>query len=172
MIIAYGMKPSGRAGRRFARMMETWDPLWGYCEARYGDITDDLEVDVEDGGTLVLEQDDAVTLATWLQADIEDGIAAEYVESRKILLSAVPSRRCPSCEGTGVRTDEVGQDLGMETIELGLQAVLRLGRTHGWCNTCYGEGVTQKWERDCRLEVKDLDRFASFLRSSGGCRIY
>lgn len=172
MIIAYGTRPTKSVGRRFARMMETWDPLWEYCETRYGDITDEIEVDVEDGGTLVLEKENAVILAAWLRADIEDGIVAEYVEARKLVLSAVPSRRCPSCDGTGIRTDEVGQDLGMETIELGLQAVLRLGRTHGWCDTCYGEGATQKWERDCRLEVKDVDRFADFLISSGGCRIY
>lgn len=172
MIVAYGDRPRKCVGKSFTRSIEPWSALWRYCEARHLDIVERVEVDEDDGGTLVLEFRDARALAARLAADIKEGIARDYVVSRDLIVRSLPRTACISCEGTGIRTDDVGTDLLMQTIELPLEQSLRLGRTRGWCNECSGEGIANAWEKRCELKVKDIAEFAKFLSASGGCRIY
>jgi hypothetical protein len=46
-----------------------------------------------------------------------------------------------------------------------------LGRSHGWCNGCNGEGKKDAWELSYYLDLDDITEFADFLENSGGFSI-
>lgn len=172
MIVAYGERPRKCVGKSFTRSLEPWSALWQYCEARHLDIVESIDVDADDGGALVVPLRDARALAVRLATDVKDRTAHEYVIARDLIVQAMPQDTCRNCEGTGIRVDDVGSELLMDTLELPLEQSLRLGRTSGWCNGCNGEGIVNAWEKRCELKVRDIAEFAKFLAASGGCRIY
>lgn len=166
----FGVAPSSQTGEYFRRNVWNWTSLWAYCEDNHSDITDDVQYAYSNDGD-GLDTEKAKQLAERLFLDIDSGIAAQYVISRDLILSAAPTKPCLMCEGTGVRTDEVGIDLGMPQMELNSDQVVRLGRSHGWCNCCRGEGITHSWEKNAKLTVQDIAEFAAFLESCGGFSI-
>jgi len=165
-----GIDPSSEVGKYFYRNVWNWNCLWTYCEESHPDVCSDVQYaysNVGDG----LDASDAEQLARGLLSDVNSGAAYEYVTSRNLILSAAKNKICGLCDGTGVRTDEVGIDLGMPQMELNSDQVAKLGRNYGWCNGCRGEGMTNLWEKNGKLEVDDIVEFARFLESSGGFSI-
>jgi hypothetical protein len=118
-----------------------------------------------------MDANDARRLAMRLVNDIKSGAVRDYVFARDAILESIPDLECEACSGTGIRTDEVGDDLGMPTLELRADHAERLGRSHGWCNMCHGEGDISSWEKAHRLSVEDVKEFAKFLHSCGGFSI-
>lgn len=165
-----GIAPRSKNGIAFVRDMWGWHPLWMYCSEHHPDICDNVDypfADIGDG----LDEDDALALATRLAVDIKSGVADSYVNARNMIVHALPDRPCVDCEGTGVRRDEVGYDLGLDNMELHFEQARRLGRDRGWCNTCFGEGNLLAWDKACQLTTQDIREFALFLLSCGGFSI-
>jgi len=166
----YGLAPVTPAGEYFRRNVWGWHPLWTYCEDRHEDIAGAVQYAHFNSGD-GLDADASRILAARLFADVDSGAATEYVRARDLILSAIPDTTCQLCEGTGIRTDEVGVDMGMPRRELNIDQVAKLGRKHGWCNGCFGEGTTMAWEREYKLTVNDISEFAVFLNTCGGFSI-
>lgn len=172
MIVAYGVEPQSARGLKFRRMHHTWDALWQYCVLKHHDIVSRFDVDDCDDCTLIVDSDSAHELSARLFDELRSGVVDDYVASRNIYYGSIVPEPCAVCNSTGVRVDEVGQDLMMDTLELSLEQTLMYGRTHGWCNECEGAGEVGVWEKSRRLAVSDVSKFAVFLATSGGCKIY
>lgn len=167
----YGVSPKCEQGTYFRRSFWGWRPLWQYCEDQHPEVAQLVKYPFTNDGDGLNDQD-AVRLANRLIADIESGAAADYVSARDAIVSATPNETCSYCDGTGVRRDQVGVDMLMPDRELPLDVALRLGRSHGWCNACGGEGETASVYTYYRLDVKDIEEFAVFAARSGGFRIF
>jgi hypothetical protein len=167
----YGVAPKCEQGRYFRRSSWGWKPLWQYCEDQHPEIAELVESPFTNDGDGLNDQD-AVRLANRLIADIESGIAADYISARNVIISATPNDKCECCEGTGVRRDQVGVDMMMPEKELPRDVGVRLGRSCGWCNECGGEGETASPYTYYKLEIDDIIEFAVFAARSGGFRIF
>jgi hypothetical protein len=56
----------------------------------------------------------------------------------------------------------------MPEMELDADVAVELGRTHGWCNACYGEGDATLWNLGGNLAINNISTFATFLTHCGG----
>jgi hypothetical protein len=166
----YGVNPKCERGEYFRRSVWGWRPLWQYCEDRFPGIAGKVQYPFTNDGD-GLDDQDAVALASYMIVDIEAGDAADYVAARNLIIDATPNEVCTYCHGTGVRQDQVGLDMLMPDQELHPDVAERLGRSHGWCNGCGGEGTTSPWDSHYSLDVDDIRDFAVFAARSGGFRI-
>ena len=112
-----------------------------------------------------------VALAKLLGAEIQSGATKEYETAHNEWRASLPRETCEWCEGTGIRTDEVGVEHGMPTKELNPEVAILTGRTHGWCNGCQGEGTKESWLASYPFTVENVQEFADFLFDSGGFSI-
>lgn len=166
----YGKNPTSDKGSYFRNNVWWWHPLWDYCLNLHGDICDKVEYGHSNDGD-GLDADDARSLGLRLMMDIERGTTADYEANRNEYLASLPMTECQWCEGTGIRTDAVGQEMGMPTKELPEAEAIIYGRTHGTCNACQGAGRQQAWETQYPFSVENVQEFAIFLLDSGGFEI-
>ena len=117
---------------------------------------------------------DARLLADQLDAWVGSGRVKEYIEKEDALLAALPRDKCQFCNGTGIRTDEVGEKNGMPDKIVEPQpdepGNPRVG-LKGWCNACDGWGTRKNDATHYWVTVDDVTEFAAFLRDSGGFKI-
>ena len=165
-----GKKPSAPRGEHFRNNVWWWHPLWEYCNTVAPEICGDVLGHSNDGDGL--PADGARKLAEVLRRELESGNTAEYSRTRQTEIDALPLEPCSYCESTGVRTDKVGVEMGMPGRELTDEQAERLGRTHGWCNGCDGEGARRSWAASYYFDESNVKEFAEFLEHSGGFRIY
>jgi hypothetical protein len=59
----------------------------------------------------------------------------------------------------------------MPNHELEQAVAIILGRSHGWCNGCRGEGMIDNFTLNYFLDETDIAEFAEFLEGCGGFRI-
>lgn len=166
-----GVNPSSEIGARFTRSTWGWHPLWTYCEDRHADVVAGVQFAYSNEGD-GLDASHAMALAYRLRSDLVTGVVDSYVTARTLVISALPDVDCLLCLGAGVRTDDVGVDLGMPTMRLTPDVAAMLGRTHGWCNGCSGHGLQLAWEKAYTLRVDDVIEFADFLVDCGGFQIW
>lgn len=169
-VVAHGMRPESPVGMRFERSIWCWRALWDYCETNFPDLDYTVDYMWMDGHER-LSRKHTRRIADRLIADLESGAAQTYTDSRVIIASALAASDCDLCDGTGVRTDEVGHDLMLDEHELLPEIAMATGRTHGWCNGCYGEGKMSAWETMYKLTVDDIRDFAVFLEYCGGFKV-
>jgi hypothetical protein len=167
----YGIAPTDDAGEYFRNNVWWWHPLWDYCLNLHGDICDKVERGHENSGD-GLDASDAEALSQRLLDDIKNGVTAEYERSYREHIASLPSHECKWCNGTGIRSDEIGVQVGMPTRQLDEDLSVVLGRTHGWCNACSGEGKIMAWEANYQFAVSNVEEFANFLLECGGFQIY
>lgn len=169
----YGLDSSNDAGEYFRANVWYWRPLWDYCCEMHPDLVgDNPELGHYNDG-YGLDDDGAMALGNSLLADITiHGTAQAYIDRRNAHLASLPRLDCEWCNGTGIRTDEVGVEMGMPEKPLDEAAVVVLGRTHGWCNGCSGEGKKNDWETEYSLDLETLTEFAYFLVACGGFAIH
>lgn len=169
----FGKNPTSEAGEYFRNNVWWWRPLWQYCcEVGASVITDELaEAGCYNDGA-GLDEHDATTLAQVLENEISTGRTAEYERSNAEYRASLPREQCQFCEGTGVRTDAVGEEMGMPTRALDEPEAILTGRTHGWCNGCRGIGTTESWQAQYPFSVENVREFVSFLRECGGFAIH
>lgn len=159
----FGKNPTDEVGRYFRNNIWWWHPLATFLTETYPDLTaacTHWQSNDGDG----LDADDASTLATALQRDLDTGVVARYAEQREEALAALPMHECDLCDGTGVRTDEVGRAYGYDKPR-----DTRTGA--GGCNGCDGTGKVAPWITNYPFSVENVADFADFLRSCGGFQI-
>jgi hypothetical protein len=152
-----GRNATSETGTYFRRNVWGWRPLWSYVEDMHADIASKVEYAQSNDGD-GLDADDAYALGLKLYNDIADGITARYVAERDAAIAAMPDKPCEYCGATGVRTDSVGVEMGMDKKK--------------WCNACDGKGSVRPWEASYGLDVDDVREFADFLVDCGGFNIY
>ena len=167
----YGKNPTTEAGEYFRNNVWWWRPLWDYCLDLHGDICDKVENGHSNDGD-GLDAFDASLLSDRLMMDISTGVTAAYERKRNKYLSTLPRTDCRLCGATGVRTDDVGVANGMPEKELDLETAIVLGRTHGWCNACHGEGKCEDFQASYGFSIENVRKFAEFLKDCGGFSIY
>lgn len=150
-----------------------WRPLWMYCCDVAGDVIDD---ETADGGHfndgVGLDEDGSLRLAAILKEEIFSGRTLKYEQAYNKRLSELPRHKCGICDGTGIRTDAVGVEYGMPERELEEHVAVLTGRTHGWCNACAGEGMTDDFDAGYPFSVDNVLEFVDFLEECGGFHIY
>lgn len=169
-VIAHGLRPESPAGMRFSKSIWCWRALWDYCESSVGDIDYVFDYHGCDGRER-MSRKYTKKIANRLIEDLESGAIQMYTDSRAIVGAALAGTDCDVCEGTGIRTDDVGYDLHMEEHELLPEVAIATGRTHGWCNNCFGEGKMSAWETMYKLAPQDFQDFAVFLEYCGGFKV-
>jgi hypothetical protein len=167
----YGKKPTNEVGRYFRRNVWGWRPLWDYVEALHPEIAELVEYGHSNDGD-GLNAEKSKELSRILMEDYESGIAGEYVAERNRQLAELPFEDCQICEGTGIRTDEIGKQAGQPTKELEPDVAIIVGRTNGWCNGCNGIGKKEHFATNYYLEAEDVKEFAEFLADCGGFEIW
>jgi len=166
----YGKNPANEVGGYFRRNVWGWHPLWEYVENCHPDLASKVEHAHSNDGD-GLDADDSVQLAVCLRADLERGDAQRYIDERNKYLADLERPACEYCGGTGIRSDAVGVENKMSERELETEMAMLVGRTHGWCNGCRGEGKRDAWETNYYLDLDDIKEFADFLDNCGGFEI-
>ena len=166
-----GMDVSGRnprtdAGVYFRRNVWGWHPLATLvcklaprftCHCRRWHSNDG------DG----LNATNAKRLAAALNTALGSGKVAMLVALRVARLRRLPDESCTWCGGTGVRTDEIGREHGLDQRTIDDVGHPRHGQT-GWCNGCDGRGSNRPRETLYRVHEADVREFADFVKNSGG----
>lgn len=166
----YGKNPTATEGEYFRNNVWWWRPLWDYCLNVHGDIAGKVTHGHYNDGD-GLDETDAYLLGARLLEDVKTGFAAQYEKSYNAHIASMPMKSCKWCDGTGVRTDQVGVDMGMPTRELDETVATVVGRSHGYCNGCQGYGEVEPDDAAYPFAVNNLEMFGNFLVSSGGFSI-
>ena len=167
----YGKAPTSEKGSYFRNNVWWWRPLWDYCLENHPSITEGVENGHYNDGD-GLDADGAAELGRRLLEDISSGFAEKWQTGYREYIASLPRVTCTHCEGTGIRTDNVGVEMGFHTQELEPELAILTGRTHGWCNGCRGEGTKEPWGAQYPFSVENLREFAEFLVASGGFEIW
>lgn len=166
----YGNNPTGDAGEYFRNNVWWWRPLAEYIITQHGDIAAGCSAwHTNDGAGL--DESASKELARRLRADIKSGRVQQYARERIEYLASLPRVQCGVCFGTGIRTDDVGQQAGMPEKQLSPEVAVLTGRTHGWCNACDGVGTRENFEMHYSFDVANVDEFTLFLEECGGFKI-
>jgi hypothetical protein len=165
----YGNNPISEKGEYFRNNVWWWRPLWDFCEEIAPELTQGVNGHYNDGDGL--DEEGAKALANILTISLSEGVVDTYEQKRKEYLDSLPKEPCKYCEATGVRTDNVGVEHGMDVQVLSDAEASALGRTIGYCNGCQGKGVTDSWETHYPFSRTNVEEFAEFLADSGGFKI-
>lgn len=166
----YGRGATSEKGEYFRNSVWGWRPLWDYCV----ELAPELCLDV-DGGSNVgdgMDAEGAEDLAAILYNELASGRTAEYEKKYKAEIASLPRSVCDYCAGTGIRSDEVGQNMAMPTAVLSPAIQIITGRTHGWCNGCSGEGQVDHFASSYPFDEANVREFAEFLSDCGGFNIW
>ena len=165
----YGKNPTSEVGTYFRNNVWWWRPLWDYCLEQHHVARKVEHGHSNDGDGL--DAEDAAYLGRLLLSDVETGRAAQYEERYNYTIAAMPLKPCEYCDGTGIRSDEVGVNFGMPDEELPEADAILLGRTYGTCNGCSGHGKVTQFAANYPFSVDNVKEFATFLIDSGGFSI-
>lgn len=153
----YGVKPRNKSGEYFRANVWSWHPIADYLTSIAPDLMGTIQyLHTNDGDGLPGEA--AIHLADILDAEIESGRTAEYIEAQRLIHEATPSEPCDFCDGTGTRRDAVGVANGFDT--------------RGWCNGCDGTGQVRPFATSYSFTLEHITVFAVFVRNSGGFEIH
>lgn len=165
-----GRNPSKDAGKYFRNNVWWWHPLWEYCHRVAPEICEGVLGHSNDGDGL--PADGARKLAAELRAELAAGRTEKYAAEHEAHRISLPRRTCDQCGGCGIRSDDVGRNMGMPERELTREQAEKLGRSSGWCNGCGGGGRKESWEASYFFGEENVRAFADFLEHCGGFRIY
>lgn len=165
----YGTKPRTETGGYFRNNVWWWHPLWDYCQTVAPELCADIYGHSNDGDGL--DEEGSLELARILDQAIKSGHTAQYEHAYREAMGNLPRHTCEWCGGTGVRTDKIGQEMNMPTRELEPEVAILVGRTHGWCNGCGGEGLCDDHRTHYPFSTENVRAFADFLANCGGFRI-
>lgn len=165
-----GTNPVSETGEYFRANVWYWHPIWGYVEDVHPDIAELVEYAHSNDGD-GLDAENSKKLAKRLKEDYRGGKIHEYHQKYQKELSELPMDECRICEGTGVRTDQIGVDAGWDTKELPEDVKIIVGRERGSCNACSGLGKTEAWATNYPFDPEVMLEFAYFLEDCGGFQI-
>jgi len=168
-----GIKPESERGEYFRNNVWWWRPLLDYCATVASEIvTDEVAAGCSCNDGNGLDAEGAIKLANILQDEIESGRTKEHQDDYNKWRSELPREHCNICDGTGIRTDDLGVEHGWPTKELDPEVQILTGRTHGSCNSCHGVGTTEAWLAHYPFSVENVQEFALFLKESGGFQVW
>jgi hypothetical protein len=168
----YGVSPVTEDGTYFRANVWSWRPLWDLIVRYCPDVLSEDDVvggHYNDGYEIDAGQ--ATEIAHRLELGLADGGITKYVVEYARQQSELPLVRCDYCDGTGIRTDNVGATQGMIDRELPESTAIVVGRQRGWCNACEGYGESESFLTWYHLDVNIVDEFATFCKNSGGFTI-
>ena len=160
----HGLKPKHPAGEEFGRNVWGWKPLMDYISENHPKLEKPFEKNR-------LTELQATKIADALFDDISSGVAERYTDGFEKHQANLEEVKCEICDGTGIRTDELGMERGMPQVTLEPDLARKYGRLVGWCNGCFGKGTQKTTESAYYLELVDLQEFAEFLKNCGGAKI-
>ena len=171
----YGKNPISEEGQYFRRNVWHWRRLAELVVVLEPELASKNKYwQSNDGGGL--NSADSKKMADRLDKHVADGTVKKLIDDWDKMLAALPRVRCALCNGTGIRTDEIGEKSRMEDkiVEVGPddedQDNPRKG-LKGWCNGCNGYGSRKDDRTMYSVEVDDVTEFAKFMRASGGFQI-
>ena len=190
----YGRAPSKDIGKLFSADREDWGGLWHFAVAVFPEMVDYVARNYEDeellneliaegfdphsldnGYTNIgwgLNAEGAELLGEALQEAVEEGIAQEAADQLMRLKTEEPLYDCPLCDGSGIRTDDRGIELGMHRRVLNEMTAIIVGRTRGYCNGCQAYGKQETYLINYNFSVENAIKFAEFCINSGGFAIH
>ena len=166
-----GLEPTSEKGEYFRRNVWGWHPLWELCQNLVPDVCGDMDnCHYNDGDGL--DEISAIDLRDALVCLVEDGTVKAYINERNEHLASLPLEDYEFCQTTGIRNDEVGKQFRMDTFELSEEQAILLGRTHGFCNACHGEGKKASFATNYGVDEQDVADWIAFLSDCGGFAVY
>ena len=171
----YGKNPTNETGEYLRHSVWSWRPLAELVTTLCPKETAACQYwQTNDGDGL--DAKGSLALADALADKIATRQVAAYVAIRNAEIEAMPDEPCSICNGTGVRTDRVGQEMGQHAKAIPLKDKWRGGKHPragqiGWCNGCDGRGVNRPWEASYTVTEEDVTEFVAFLRGCGGFEI-
>jgi hypothetical protein len=154
-----GREPTTEEGEYFCNNVWFWRPLATYVCSIAPDLTAKCKHWQSNDGD-GLNAADSRKLADLLQTEIDSGRTASYQRCYESELARMPKELCDLCEGTGTRKLPPARGAGAPPRD-GLR-----------CNACDGEGYREPWAKGYPFEVRNVQKFVTFLRSCGGFKIY
>lgn len=165
----YGNNPISEKGEYFRNNVWWWRPLWDFCEEVAPELTQGVSGHYNDGDGL--DEEGAKALANILTISLAEGVVDTYKIKRDEYIASLPKEDCNICNTTGIRTDSVGVEYGMDVKVLSDVEASALGRAIGYCNGCLGLGWKESFETHYPFERANVEEFAGFLAECGGFRI-
>lgn len=160
----YGKNATAEVGEYFRNNVWWWRPLADFLTATYPDLTAGCTYWQSNDGD-GLDAAGALALADALDRDLANGRVTAYADQYAAEIAALPDSACDLCDGTGLRTDEIGRTHGMDKPR-------DPDTGKGGCNGCQGTGRRENWGKSYPFEVENVREFAAFLRHSGGFEIH
>lgn len=167
-----GLDPMNKTGEYFRNNVWYWHPLWDFCDEIAADLIEDVDGTGHTNSGFVVPDFKALDLGTRLKNALEDGTAKKWMDERNEYLASLPRKVCQWCDGTGIRTDEVGVSHGMVTKALEPEIAILVGREVGYCNGCRGEGMVDDFAMNYSFDLDNVREFANFCINSGGFEIW
>lgn len=128
-----------------------------------------LAKSVENGAT------EGEAMAAALEEKLDTGDVDAWIEIRNVELAQLPNEICDLCEGTGIRTDEIGRKMGQPDKVIGTNTPPEPNRPRygekGWCNGCNGKGWNPAFAKSYEVDRNDVEEFVAFLKECGGFEI-
>lgn len=171
----YGKNPRSKTGEYFHRNVWGWRPLSKLVQALGPDeIISQCEYWHSNDGD-GLGDNASCALAAALEEKLETGDVDAWIEIRNVELAQLPNEICDLCEGTGIRTDEIGRKMGQPDKVIGTNTPPEPNRPRygekGWCNGCNGKGWNPAFAKSYEVDRNDVEEFVAFLKECGGFEI-
>jgi hypothetical protein len=166
-----GLDAIDEKGQYFRNNVWWWRILYEYCvDFHLQYLGEDPEHGYYNSG-YTINNDNATKLGLALLQDLKNGKVTKYKNEYYKYVSNLPREHCDICDGTGIRTDQVGLDMQMPEKKLDSFTAGFTNRTHGWCNGCEGIGTTTPFEANYCFDEENVENFAKFCLASGGFEI-
>lgn len=159
----YGTNSTIEAGTYFRSNVWGWRPLAEFLTATYPELTAGCTYWQSNDGD-GLGPAESLALAVAIDRDLANGRVLAYADQFESEQAALPDSECRLCQGTGVRTDEVGKSFGLDKPR-------DPSTGKGGCNGCAGTGREEHPGKWYSFSVEKVREFATFLRYSGGFSI-
>lgn len=172
----YGRKPIDERGEYFRNNVWWWRPLADFITEQFPGIAAKCQYwHSNDGDGLGAKA--SVKLADAIDEALASGMVDEYAKMHEERIAKIPREDCNLCDGTGIRTDEIG-NRDIQPLRVIVESDQeedgpphpRMGKV-GWCNGCGGYGTRKSWESHYPFSVDNVREFSTFARYSGGFRI-
>lgn len=167
----YGLNPKTDKGTYFRNNIWWWRPLANFLTETYPQLTQECKHWWSNDGD-GLDSITSEKLATALYWDISKGVVQEYVQGYNYRLGQLGRIDCEWCHTTGIRTDDIGVEMGMPEKLLDESIAIIVGRTHGYCNACEGYGTQEHYLLNYNFNLENVQKFATFLENCGGFEIW
>ena len=162
-IDAFGRAPAGEAGEHFRSSVQWWGPLADYLRASFPQETSPCALWYSSDGD-GLDDDEARRLSAVLDEAICGGAVEKHLELIKLAAATEDRAVCLLCEGTGLRRDQIGVEMGFDRRDP--------VTGDGGCNGCQGLGTMPPFAAGLLFSREHVEEFAAFLRESGGFQIF